>query len=235
MVTKGIRVFARAGSELIVRQRGGVLQATGVGPRWHSTPFSLPVFPGRSLYILRAVGAGTEIPDMPGALTSVTKWIAGIVAAVVTAVLIWYIQGKLTPPSPPPTITLEGRVVDSTSSKIIHGATVLLKADAFSGEQSTDSEGRYYFLIRPNQVPVVGQLRIVAQGYQTYDLTNPLSQGDNLWEIPLVASLASPPVGAAPSHSVPPVTMLQPRIVQSLSKYTRRPTSVVLGTAAGSK
>ena len=171
---------------------------------------------------------------MPGALASVTKWIAGIVAAVVTAVLIWYIQGRLTPPPPPPTITLEGRVVDSTSSKIIHGATVLLKADAFSGEQSTDSEGRYYFLIRPNQVPVVGQLRIVAQGYQTYDLTNPLNQGDNLWEIPLVASipLSSP---EAPAHSVPSLTTIQPRIYKSLSNYTRRPTSVLVGPAAPSK
>ncbi len=126
-------------------------------------------------------------------------------------------------------------MVDSTSSKIIHGATVLLKADAFSGEQSTDSEGRYYFLIRPNQVPVVGQLRIEAQGYQTYDLTNPLNQGDNLWEIPLVSSIPASSPAVAPSHPAPSVTMVRPRIAQSLSNYTRRPTSVLVGPAAASK
>jgi len=179
---------------------------------------------------------------MPGVLTSVTKWIAGIVAAVLTAVLIWYIQGKLSPPPPPPTITLEGRVVDYSSSKFIHGATVLLKADAFSGTQSTDSEGRYYFVVRPKQVPVVGQLRIDAQGYQPYDLTSPLNQGDNLWEIPLVASLAPPSAGAPESNSAPSSPgrltareLIKPRIVQSLPEYTRRPTPVLIGPPTGTK
>jgi len=141
---------------------------------------------------------------MPRALTSVTKWIAGIVAAVATTVLVWYIENRLTPPPPPATITLEGRVVDRSSSKFIHGAQVLLKADTYSADQLTDSEGRYCFLVRPKQLPVVGQLKIEAEGYKSYDLTSTLSQGDNLWEIPLVSSVVTPPAGTNDGHSVPP-------------------------------
>ena len=183
---------------------------------------------------------------MPRALTSVTKWMAGIVAAVVTTVLVWYIENRLTPPPPPATITLEGRVVDSSSSKFIHGAQVLLKADTYSADQLTDSEGRYCFLVRPKQVPVVGQLKIEAEGYKSYDLTSTLSQGDNLWEIPLVSSVVTPPAGTNDGHPVPSppggltaggtnVATIAPRVARALPAYQRRANVVVVGPPTGSK
>jgi hypothetical protein len=176
---------------------------------------------------------------MPRVLRSVTKWIAGILATVIGTVLIWYIQQRLTPRPVESTIALEGRVVDNNSNKFIHGAHVHLTSEDFSGEQLTDTGGRYYFVIRPKQVPVVGQLRIEAAGYQVYDLTQRLNPGDNLWEIPLVAAVIPTGGGPPPGSSLPTsigsrvgsvaVRTLNPRIVQSLPAYSRRANAVVLG------
>jgi len=185
---------------------------------------------------------------MAGTFKSVMGWIGGIAAGVLVPVLVFHLTKSAPEPPAAPTITLEGRVVDNSSSKFLHGAHVKFRAEDDATEQETDSQGRYLFIIHPKQAPVVGQLRIQLKGYQDYDLTQQLNVGDNLWEIPLVAEVVAPPAAGGASGSsgsigptppggltATPAANLPPRVVLSLPAYIRRDTAAMVGQVSQKK
>src|SRR6266849_1233402 len=124
------------------------------------------------------------------------KWVAGIVGpilvAVISAVLIaHFTKSTPPPPAPPPPITVEGRIINDSSSGLIPGAKISIQGPALSGDDMSDSEGRFLFQF-PNATPTVVHLNIQASGFQDYRHTISL-QGDDNEEIRLKPSSTPPP------------------------------------------
>jgi hypothetical protein len=125
---------------------------------------------------------------------AVVGWIGGILGTVISGFVLYYLT-RTTPPQPdpapiansspasPPSITIEGRVVDIAASKIIQNALVGLRAGAQSASQATDSNGCYLIEVDglPDTTPAT--LTINAAGYPPYSLNKTLAQlrdaGDN--------------------------------------------------------
>jgi hypothetical protein len=135
------------------------------------------------------------------------KWIGGIAASVITAVLIYY----LTRPTPTPPVieptALNGVVADSVSHQLIPNASVTVALGQNSAHQSTDELGRYSVVLASIGPDAnMGSVDIQAQGYVTYTNTVALRPGDNYAEITIDAvpprvSVAVPPAQpASPSQ-----------------------------------
>lgn len=126
------------------------------------------------------------------ASSGVGKWIAGVLATVISSVLIYYLtQGHKTPPVAP--LEIEGRVVDVTTNSLISGALVRLKMEKFAGEQPTDSEGRYCFVVESLAPTTAATFEIEASGYPRYSINETLQYLSNLEDNKLMHTAANPP------------------------------------------
>lgn len=132
--------------------------------------------------------------------SGVGKWIAGILATVISSVLIYYLtEGHKPPPVAP--LEIEGRVVDVSTNSLISGALVRLKTEKFAGEQPTDSEGRYCFVVESLAPTTVATFEIEASGYPRYSINETLQYLSNLEDNKLMHTAANPPPpvpGSAP-------------------------------------
>jgi hypothetical protein len=159
------------------------------------------------------------------------KWVAGIVGpilvAVISAVLIaHFTKPTPSPTTPPPPITVEGRVINDSSSGLIPGAKISIQGPGLSGEDMSDSEGRYLFQF-PKATPTVVHLDIQASGFQDFRRTISL-QGDDNEEIRLKPSAPPPP----PPPGNPTATFVPP---PPATRYIRRPTGVWVGPPPGKR
>jgi hypothetical protein len=141
---------------------------------------------------------------------AVIKWAAGILATVISSVLIYY----LTTPKPPvpaeASTQIEGRVIDLATRSLVEGARVTLRAGKYSGSQSTDSLGRYGFDV-PLPQTTEATFIIEAAGYPAYSVNGTLKKlsavEDNqlLHEaLPGVSASTGGPASTAPSPSPQP-------------------------------
>jgi hypothetical protein len=148
------------------------------------------------------------------------KWVAGILGAVITAVLsavlINYFTNKPKPAeSNTPTISIEGRVIDASSNRLISGAKILLEGAPRPNEDTSDSEGRFLFQLsrRSN----VAHLIVQSSGYQDYRRAISL-QENHTEEIRLTLNV-QPPIAVRPLLRLP--------------TYSTRPRAVVVGPPSG--
>jgi hypothetical protein len=99
--------------------------------------------------------------------------IVGLVAAIVPAVAIYWLttgfpwSPKVTPPDSATSLSVEGRVMDATTQRLLSGAVVSLTlAGATNPPDTTDTQGRYLFIVATKpSVPVAANLSVQAQGY----------------------------------------------------------------------
>ncbi len=101
------------------------------------------------------------------------KWVAGILATVISSVLIYYLTRPV--PPPPASIQIEGRVIDLAEKSLIEGAHVTLRAGKYSGLQLTDSLGRYGFDV-PLPETTEATFVIEAAGYPRYSVNGTLKK-----------------------------------------------------------
>lgn len=128
------------------------------------------------------------------------KWIGGILATVISSVLIYYLtQGQKPLPAPP--IEIEGRVVDISTNALIPGALVRLNADKFTGSQHTDTEGRYCFVVESLAPTTAATFEIEASGYPRFSINETLQYLSNLEDSHLMRASAE-----SPKPSEPPKT-----------------------------
>jgi hypothetical protein len=128
--------------------------------------------------------------------SSAGKWTKGILTTVVSSVAIYYLtvyltdRGKTPPPAP---LEIEGRVVDVSTNSLISGAQVRLKAEKFAGEQQTDSEGRYCFVVEALTPTTAATFEIEARGYPRYSINETLQYLSTLEDNKLMHTAANPP------------------------------------------
>jgi len=139
--------------------------------------------------------AGTE-----SGVSGFLRWVGGIVASVVTAVLIYH----LTRPAPaPPSIApteVDGFVADSVSHQLLRNAVVTVTLGQYSTRQLTDTLGRYSIVFAsPSATANMGSFQIEASGYQPYSNTVALKPGTNYAEVTLDAVAAAPAPAPSPS------------------------------------
>lgn len=128
------------------------------------------------------------------------KWVGGIAASVIAAVLIYHFTHPTPPPPPVPSVEIYGVVADAASHALIANAMVVLSLGSGSVSQQTDSLGKYNMVLESAGTgPVMGDVKITAAGYQPYNNSVTLQPGSNFAEITLQSEQPSPPiVGAAP-------------------------------------
>jgi len=144
-----------------------------------------------------------------------TKTAGGIVASVITAVLIYYLTRPPAPPLPKPQFGLNGVVADVDSHNLIRNASVTVALGPNSANQITDSLGRYsVVLLSLSSDAIMGNVEIQATGYRSYKNTVALHPGDNYAEIEIepdvppaktdTPPLAGQPVPVQPTQAQPP-------------------------------
>ncbi|HEX9224777.1 MAG TPA: hypothetical protein VF860_15710 [Candidatus Acidoferrales bacterium] len=154
------------------------------------------------------------MPEPSSAFSSFVKWIGGILAAVITGLVLFVGQQYLTNHKWPWTkgqttqttkaakiIPVDGRVVDSTRTKLIDNALVRMQVSSNHEEQQTDSEGRYAFSFDGFDPEFSASMSIDAPGYKQLRLNLPLSKLRQMKEQRLEPETPPPhPVGggAAP-------------------------------------
>jgi hypothetical protein len=142
---------------------------------------------------------------------SFLKWAGGIIASVLTAVLIYYFT-KPAPVPPPPVVIaqtgFDGFVQDAVTHNLLQGATMTLTLGQNSIVQTTDTSGKYSVVLpSPNADASMGMVSITATGYQPYSNSVELKPGDNYAVIPISAvAVPAPPSaplapGAGQDHS----------------------------------
>jgi hypothetical protein len=116
----------------------------------------------------------------PSSGSSFKTWILGILGAVITAVLIFYLEQWITkPPTQAPThsfVYINGRVIDRTANRLLQSAIVQLRVETFNESQSTDSEGRYAFTVEDFDPQLSGSMQIEASGYKPLSLNLSLQE-----------------------------------------------------------
>lgn len=173
---------------------------------------------------------------MASSSKAIIQWAGGILATVISSVLIY----QFTRPPDPPTlpISIEGRVIDVSSNALISDANVSLRAGKFKGAQRTDKFGRYCFEVDGLPGTTAATFEIEAPGYKAYVSMQPLTRlsdaEDNelLPLAPKAAGAPNPPgnLGAVAGKVVPepakfPVTVAK----VALPAYARRPEFVRVG------
>ena len=173
---------------------------------------------------------------MASSSKAIIHWAGGILATVISSVLIY----PFTPPPDPPTlpISIEGRVIDVSSNALISDANVSLRAGKFKGSQRTDKFGRYCFEVDGLPGTTAATFEIEAPGYKAYGVNatlTRLSDAEDSELLPLAPKSAGAPnppgnLGAVAGKVVPepakfPVTVAK----VSLPAYARRPEFVRVG------
>ncbi len=124
-------------------------------------------------------------------------WLGGIVASVLTAVLIYHFTQSPPPPPPPPTIPpigLSGIVVDAATHTLIHDAVVTVKLGDQSVQQSTDPLGAYSVVLPGiGTTETMGTISTTAHGYAPYSNSVPLKPGDGNFASINIEALTPPP------------------------------------------
>jgi len=173
---------------------------------------------------------------MASSTNAVLKWAGGILATVISSVLIFYFTRPPAPPTLP--ISIEGRVIDVATSTLIADANVTLRAGKFRGAQRTDKFGRYCFEVDGLPATTAANFEIEAPGYKAYGVNATLSRlsdaEDNelLPLAPKPAGPANPPgnMGAVVGKIVAePVTFPVNMAKVALPAYARRPELVRIG------
>jgi len=140
------------------------------------------------------------------------KWIGGIAASVITAVLIYHFTQTTPPPPPPPTVAptaVNGIVADSTTHELIRNALVTVALGPNSAHQATDALGRYSVVLASTSPdPNMGNVDVEAPGHLTYTNTVLLRPGDNYAEITIDA--VPPPPAPTPSGAPTPAPAAAP-------------------------
>jgi hypothetical protein len=133
--------------------------------------------------------------------SSFFKWVGGIAASVITAVLIYHFTQPTPPPPPPPSVAptaVNGIVADSTSHELIRNALVTVALGPNSAHQATDALGRYSVVLASTSPdPNMGNVDVQAPGHLAYSNTVLLRPGDNYAEITIDAVPPPPPDTAA--------------------------------------
>jgi len=161
---------------------------------------------------------------------SFKTWILGILGAVITAVLIFAIEQKLTVKEPPPNIvSLNGQVFDSAAKRLLENVEVRVHVATFSDEQKTDSLGRYAFSLGGFDSRLSGSIHLEAPGYKPLDRNLSLKEMSELQDLYLEAVAPAPPTGlgatvvggAVTSHAATTVyrARLDPRKISALAPH----------------
>jgi hypothetical protein len=173
---------------------------------------------------------------MASSTKAVITWAGGILATVISSVLIYHFTHEPTPPPPP--ISIEGRVIDVATSTLIADANVTLRAGEFRGAQRTDKFGRYCFEVDGLPGTTAATFDIEAPGFKAYGINATLarlSDAEDNELLPLTpkpTGTATPPgnlgavvgkVLAEPAKS--PVAVAK----VTLPAYARRPEFVRVG------
>jgi hypothetical protein len=140
------------------------------------------------------------------------KWIGGIAASVITAVLIYHFTEPTPPPPPPPSVAptaVNGIVADSATHELIRNALVTVALGPNSAHQATDALGRYSVVLASTSPdPNMGNVDVEAPGHLAYSNTVLLRPGDNYAEITIDA--VPPPPAGAPAATPTPDTAPTP-------------------------
>ena len=157
-----------------------------------------------------------------GALLS---WAGGIVATVIASVAIYYVT-RPAPAAPVTQVGLDGFVADNVSQKPIPNAMVTANLGSTLATQTTDSEGRYSFIMNTTTPAPSSQsvnVDVLAGGYQHYTATVPLTSNETFAELPIqaITSPAEPP--GQPAAAAPAKTLPKPALILRVPKsYKRR-------------
>lgn len=152
--------------------------------------------------------------------TSLKSWILGILGAVITAVLIFVIEQKLThpPAAPKPReiiVHVAGQVLDA-SKHVLENVHVTVQVATYDKTQSTDSLGRYNLSVENVNPDLSGSIRVEASGFKTVTYNETLQEMSNRESVVLDATSPAPPGGlGATSGGV----VIHPAVAQ----YVKRP------------
>ena len=130
-----------------------------------------------------------------GKKSSVTT---ALLLAIVPAVAIyWLTQGlpgwlSKKPADPPATQMVDGRVIDAGEQRLVSGAAVVLEIGGVNNSDTTDSEGRFLFVLTRAATPLAALLIVRAQGYEAYSLNVALETPELVQDIALQRQ-AEPP------------------------------------------
>jgi hypothetical protein len=173
---------------------------------------------------------------MTSSTTAVLKWVGGILATVISSVLIFYFTRPPDPPTLP--ISIEGRVIDVATSTLVADAHVTLRTRKFTGTQRTDKFGRYCFEVDGLPGSTAATFEIEALGYKAYGVNatlSRLSDAEDSELLPLAPKPAAPPsppgnLGAVVGKVVgEPAKSAFNMARVNLPAYTRRPELVLVG------
>jgi hypothetical protein len=124
--------------------------------------------------------SGPKLMGAPFAARSrALKWVLGIVAAVISAALVYHFSA---PSASPPVITFEGLVIDGEQNTAIGTALVSLELQDRSGQSYhafTDDHGSYKILLSGLSKSARATLRVQAKGYRESSRTIPSLAGEN--------------------------------------------------------
>jgi hypothetical protein len=142
------------------------------------------------------------MPSDSNSGTSYKNWALGIVGAVLTTVLVFVIEQKLTvkptdksPVTPTEIVSLNGRVYDNAAKRLLENVAVHVHVSTYDQEQNTDSEGRYAFSLEGFDPRLSGSMRVEAAGYKTLTYNLPLKQMSEMQDVYLEAIGPAPPTG----------------------------------------
>lgn len=141
---------------------------------------------------------------------SFKSWILGIIGAVITAVLIFVIEQKLTQPATPTSaqkttparppkpqdviIHVAGQVLDS-ANRVLENVHITVQVSSFDKSQSTDSLGRYNLSVENVNPELSGSIKVEAAGYKTLTYNETLQQMSNRESVVLEALGSTAPRG----------------------------------------
>jgi hypothetical protein len=144
------------------------------------------------------------MPSDSNSGTSYKNWALGIIGAVLTTVLVFVIEQKLTnkpPDKPTPTpveiVSVNGRVFDSAAKRLLENVAVHVHVSTYDQEQNTDSEGRYAFSLEVFDPRLSGSMEVVAAGYKTLTYNLPLQQMSQMQDVYLELTGSLPPTGGS--------------------------------------
>jgi len=156
--------------------------------------------------------------------TSFKNWALGIIGAVLTTVLAFYIEQKITDKSKETTIvSINGQVFDNGAKRLLENVIVRLHVSSFNDEQKTDSFGRYAFSLEGFDPKLSGSMRIEAPGYKTLTYNLSLKQMSELQDLYIDSLGPAPPTGLGTVTSHPAATRYVARVdVKRIAAATRR-------------
>jgi hypothetical protein len=156
------------------------------------------------------------MPDNESNVKAVLTWAGGIAATVIASVAIYYFTR---PPAPPATtqVGINGFVEDNITQKPVPNAIVTANLGPKLASQTTDSEGRYAFIMDSTLPPAQSiNVDVLAGGYAHYSATVNLTGADTFAGVPLQPASApvAPPAVAQPAQGQPaqgqPAAPVQP-------------------------